>query len=1212
MPVQRPELTTALTNWQQRASFYNQLGIPQSQWYDIATTDVQNVANTGAAPMSTAEVNAAMASQLAGRTIVGNPVHPHHGIFGDIMQAVTSVPHDVGGLITGFLPGMAHFAAHFPSEVTSTAELIRHGDDPRWLTAHGYEDPRTGKSNLGQAAADIRNIAKSPLLSLLPGVADVANLTTGPGRQYLLSHPVTAALDVAPAGKLVGAGSRALTAGAEEGSVLESLRAGKPVQAAGRGVSKGVGKATATDLRPEGVDLRANISNLADRMGVSEWMKQTFRGKSEIDRQASMKTKGLMARLYQMGYFKLSEEEQTQIWRETQMLAPVDPAHEKFHPVLRDIADTLKKAGVATYKRTKGKQGIFTKRHGAGELVFAHDDPIRKHVNRLQQLQSKHLPAAHRRINIGLRRTQSQADKVARLQKELDDARAAIPPMPTGRLERDLADAQARLTLYKTRLVNAVSRRRTLQSELAKSRDAYYNALYKSGGTASMRGLMQTRMREQLTDIRKSQSIKQIRDIYDMTHPDFDPTTITSRVKIALAQLNEDLNTIQHGSMISQIRDAIAPPHLRGLGPEAKAAATQLFNDLKRDVVKNILDLISRGMDPLWLHHVDPGMQYLRHKVSVIPDHTMQLSQYRRTTFNFAPGVQNAAIGLTSAAREFFRAQGTAQFLSTFVLPRAKTIVELDAQFRKIAALERNVRRRPAAYTLSAHASELMNVEWRTIKPEQFGLADWGGYGRFTTGDQLMIPRAMADNLEKLNPGYRSRGEALPLYGAYDKVLKVFRFSVLTGPRHLVHVAVAGMVPLMMESPLAPRYFPDAIRILKEVKQGKHATTYGRLVKNLYDFTDGVANKAAGHQLGLWLQQGWEKTGANVQQRLARVEESVSDIYRISAALAAARTGADIEEQIVAANKVAVDLDDMAPFERGILKHVFPFYGFTRFLFRFLMTYPVDHPYRVSILSRFATQEQQDWNSLLPEKFMMTLFLGHPDQHGNIKTVDLRNLNPFRSFSNDFTIAGFFQQLNPILTAPLTMRGFDVLNATGPLYPSLEFNPVSGTLQAAAPNNALMSGLEQFIPELGSLDHFIGLTDQMRVLKRTNPAAYKAQLYSTLNLPGVLAPPITVNVPYVEEKEEIKRYQAAQQSVSAFEEGKPSPYQPTSFNVVPYQGQYVDPAAFQQYWQQLAAGTGGIDPRALMATPIRRTSQNPLELLTGLGGQLPPPPPTTY
>src|SRR3974390_704022 len=94
---QPPALDVALNNWTQRAQIYNQMGIPASAWYQLAVNDVQNVAKTGAAPMATTDVNAAMAAQAAGRTLIGNPVQHPHGLWGDIEHAVTNIPSDVKG-----------------------------------------------------------------------------------------------------------------------------------------------------------------------------------------------------------------------------------------------------------------------------------------------------------------------------------------------------------------------------------------------------------------------------------------------------------------------------------------------------------------------------------------------------------------------------------------------------------------------------------------------------------------------------------------------------------------------------------------------------------------------------------------------------------------------------------------------------------------------------------------------------------------------------------------------------------------------------------------------------------------------------------------------------------------------------------------------------------------------------------------------------------
>src|SRR5436305_850790 len=113
----RSEFDTAISNWQQRVSYYKSLGIQPSQFAHIAQQDLTNTLTTGAAPMPTTDVNAAMAAQLAGRSLINQPVeqqHHHRGIFGDIIHTATSVPSDVRGLVTGFPAGLVNFAHHLP------------------------------------------------------------------------------------------------------------------------------------------------------------------------------------------------------------------------------------------------------------------------------------------------------------------------------------------------------------------------------------------------------------------------------------------------------------------------------------------------------------------------------------------------------------------------------------------------------------------------------------------------------------------------------------------------------------------------------------------------------------------------------------------------------------------------------------------------------------------------------------------------------------------------------------------------------------------------------------------------------------------------------------------------------------------------------------------------------------------------------------------
>lgn len=1174
----RPELSTAVSNWQQRISYYQSLGLHPSQYAQIVQQDLQNVSNTGASPMSTTEVNAAMLAQAAGRSVIANPNPQHHrGIFGDIIHTISSVPSDVGGLITGFPAGMINFAHHLPSEVTNTFALMEHASDPNWMTAHGYE-PTTQGSLLHQAAASFRDIAKSPILDLIPGMADIAGLTTEQGRQYLQSHPVTAALDVAPAGKLTGLATRAagdvglISRQAEVGSALEALRRGQPVRALYRATVPG----SLTDM----TGAQAAFYHIANASGFGEDARRVITGKTVLEREASHKALHVMKDIYaEVKRGNIDEQRLFEISNQTAGDIPVSPENEHIVQLIRKAHQVIVDARTEAYNKSGGKDGAIVVPYDKGRLILDANTPAH---------------AAYRRIN-EITQAKSGAKRTLNVAR-----RKMLEANQTGDIER-IAPALAKYQM-------ALQHVQKLEADHAKAVDDYNSALQSAkhgelGGTREMSHLIRTKLRERLAATRE----KQFTDaLANPDHPLYDPRPIEARLKNGYAQLEKDLSVINNYSDIALIKQALIDSADR-VSPEARKIGEELFEQLRMDTVRSVLNLIRQGLDPVWLKNIDPSAErrLTFHRAAILPDRITANETFRRSITDFSPGVVNVAMGLTGAAIDVFRDEATHMFLDDHILPVARTASDLVPENIKLASDEAMQASRRPTWRITEHAKALLDNSWTKIDPQQYGLESWP-HGRYH-GEDLYIPNWMAHNLAHLMP--REQGiQRLPLRGAWDGTLHVFRFSVLTGPRHLVHVGLGGLFALMMRSPTSPLQFRNAYRIMQDYKNGVRSdwlTRHGS--KNLYgSTTDFVAAKSIGATHGNILSKFWQATGANVQRRMAQFEEMISDMYRVSAGLTAVKRGMSEEEAIAVMNKVAVNMDDLAPIERTIVKNVFPFYGFMKFMFRFMLTYPIDHPYRAAVLSRFADQERRDWNTLLPQKFMMTLFLGHPDSHGNIKSIDLRNLNPFRSFSNDFTLLGFFQSLNPMLTTPLTARGFNVLDATGSLYPNLEYNVNTGTLQAAPPSGSgqWYTAAEQFIPELGALDHFVGITDQMRRLKATNAAAYRATLYSQLNLPGVLAPPVTINLPYVQERSEMDRYKVAEQAVSRYTEGKGSADDLRSFSYVPYQGQYYTPDQFIAFWERLKQQYPGVDPRAVIPTPPqRKTPQNPLELLAAQGTQ---------
>jgi hypothetical protein len=350
---------------------------------------------------------------------------------------------------------------------------------------------------------------------------------------------------------------------------------------------------------------------------------------------------------------------------------------------------------------------------------------------------------------------------------------------------------------------------------------------------------------------------------------------------------------------------------------------------------------------------------------------------------------------------------------------------------------------------------------------------------------------------------------------------------------------------------------------------------------------DGVTND--------WVYQA-KRAGMDVAKfipnRLAKLEENIMDMYRVSTYLSAKGRGLDHGTALEMAHKVFVDIGGMSIMERNVIKQIFPFYAFTRHLFRYLFTYPVDYPLRAATISQFGEMEQADWKSGLPRSYMSLLWLGQPDSKGNVLTLDMKNTNPFRSFANDFSFAGFFSSLSPFLSGPLAAIGVDTLSGTTQLYPGTTYNPQTGSLQATPPPGGLISLAESFVPQVGLLDHYLGLTASTRYLARFSPRSYHEQLYNMLNMPFV---PTVTNIPYQQEVTEIRRFRAAQAAVALVEKS-PTPANISKlleWNAVPFNNKLIPPQVIESYYQRVAAaltaaGQGGLSPKAVTRTPPHR------------------------
>jgi hypothetical protein len=217
---------------------------------------------------------------------------------------------------------------------------------------------------------------------------------------------------------------------------------------------------------------------------------------------------------------------------------------------------------------------------------------------------------------------------------------------------------------------------------------------------------------------------------------------------------------------------------------------------------------------------------------------------------------------------------------------------------------------------------------------------------------------------------------------------------------------------------------------------------------------------------------------------------------------------------IAHARRVLQEWDTMTPMERSALRFAMPFYSWTRTILRYVAQYPADHPYRLNIVSTIARTELNDAQTGLPQQLRDLLFIGNPDEWGNVTGINITGSSPFRDISNYASMVGFFaslgetgdmsvvtSSLNPAAGAFLQWMGVDTMRGTSGLFPELVYNPQSGQLEVVQPDNPFQSTLEQYIPQTRTITAMLGFNEFYRDLAQRDPEAASRMLLSSMGVP---------------------------------------------------------------------------------------------------------------
>lgn len=628
------------------------------------------------------------------------------------------------------------------------------------------------------------------------------------------------------------------------------------------------------------------------------------------------------------------------------------------------------------------------------------------------------------------------------------------------------------------------------------------------------------------------------------------------------------------GEAIDQYIVSLEPEYLLP-GPEG----LKLYQQIRRDIESTWLDLVEKGYEPVWMHNVTEAT--LRRELQIKPYGTNIRSpkQLKLRTIDPSNSIADIMVATTTAARQYTERLWHMKYIEDHVLPYTRTAEEVNAEILQQTAIE--AKKGIAGGSSRGNVFERLRGEkYERFDPQSlFGITSPRLVQYAEQKGVLYIPKDIANVVKQLMEPVRGVGG--PIGRGLTRTTSIFKMSVLGfSIKHMSDVFFADMMWLMLRGGKEELSLPRWMEAFKTVRRNEMPIELPSHLDQLSP--DAVFQIALGKRLGHFWQE--HSTFKKYTTMLYKVEETVNNTQRMVAYLSEQARGvkAGLPDQaahdaaLAHAYRTVLDVDSLVPFERVILRQVFPFYSFMRYIMTYAFTFPFDHPVRAAIINKIAEIERKDWDSGLPQQFRNYFFIGHEDAQGNQEALDVRSLNPFRDLSNFFTFSGFVSQLNPLAGGVLRVMGVNPLSATPELYPTMKYDPYLGRLVNANPSfgEGVLDIAKSVVPQVELLDYFGLMTQDMRELKASNPEAYRRVLYRNLFLPFT---PRTINVGDEKQKAALAKLDEASRAVSdAMRTGKPLP---SRYKLVPYQGKLVSAAQINALIATLS--NRGVSPKAI-------------------------------
>jgi hypothetical protein len=589
------------------------------------------------------------------------------------------------------------------------------------------------------------------------------------------------------------------------------------------------------------------------------------------------------------------------------------------------------------------------------------------------------------------------------------------------------------------------------------------------------------------------------------------------------------------------------------------------------DALKEVTSLRARGHPPMWMPTVtaDQAETLARQgdRVYVSPTRFPTVRSAFSKAMDMSRTVNDVSIGVDRATKEAMSWDASIEFTRESIVPMLKPRTGLRDTILREGA-EPFMGTTGARGVVDAKINNEFGLSRFNVKPlldekgnllEESDLAKATGLNAEDMGldpeETYYIPTAFKKHLDGLV------GDQFPGKGAWDASTRVFKYSILgLSPRYTAHIVFGGGMLLALRiDPRAFLFIKDAAKMVSQYHKG---TLQDQRLSDIFQgatqrgtpeqtFHTAAGDKAFRLNVEEWLTRHHinpkyakgvdiAKAGADINFRftnyISDMQKSIAYLDGMHKAKGKAyfddpitgeRTEATDDQlhfqAMQAAERVMGNLQAMTPLERSIARKIMPFYGWTKHILKYVLTFPTDHPWRVMFLSTLATQNTDNFASGLDERMQLLLFLGQPDTSGNVSAVDIRAMDPFRDVANYATLGGWLSAMNPILTAPITAIDPSIIYGGNTLYPNVTYSQLYGT-NVAQPQGGILTAAEQEIPEIGALDQALGLSANARAVKKQGGTAALKDTLSSLGFPWTVQ---KLNLQQISAKHELDRYNQA-------------------------------------------------------------------------------------